>query len=49
MTEEQLKELLRDIWNRELSADEAWEIIDGEREAPSEYSKEYWLPINNSA
>ena len=49
MTEEQLKELLRDVWHRELSAGDAWEIIDGEREAPSEYSKEYWLPIKNSA
>lgn len=48
MTEEELKELLRDIWNRELSADEAWEIIEGEREAPSEYSKEYWLPIKSA-
>lgn len=49
MTEEQLKELLRDVWNQELSADDAWEIIDREREAPDVYSKEYWLPIKNSA
>lgn len=49
MTEEQLHKLLNDVWHREISADEAWEIIDGEREAPSEYSKEFWLPIKNSA
>ena len=49
MTVEQLQKLLNDLWHREISADEAWEMIDADREAPSEYSKEYWLPIKESA
>ena len=47
MTSESLQELLIDVWCRVVSADEAWEIIDSNREAPSEHSNEYWLPIRN--
>lgn len=49
MTEQQIIELLNAVWHHELSVNEAWRIIDYEREAPSEYSKEYWLPIKNDA
>lgn len=49
MTEEQLRELLQAVWNHELSVDEAWKIIDDERELPDMYSKEWWLPIRNNA
>lgn len=49
MTEEQLQKLLHDIWDHKLSVDEAWKIIDDEREMPDYYSKEYWLPIINNA
>ena len=45
MTEEKFIEILKDVWARELSVDEAWEIIDSDRERPDEYSKEYWLPL----
>lgn len=48
MTSDKLYELLRQVWTRELSVDDAWEIIDLERERPDDYSKEYWLPISST-
>lgn len=47
MQAEELRELLKEVWRREISADDAWLKIDAERERPSEHSlpNEYWLPI----
>ena len=44
MEAEELRELLRQVWRREVSADEAWEEIDGERKMPDGEGS-YWLPI----
>jgi hypothetical protein len=48
MTEDQLKELLRSLWYREISADEAFDLLELEMESPNEDSKEYWIRIVNS-
>lgn len=49
MTTEDLQELLLKVWNREMSADDAWQKIDDERVSPyiiSSYEEtEYWLPL----
>jgi hypothetical protein len=45
MTTDELKDILRQVWYRELSADEAWDLIDNDRERPQEYSRDYWLPL----
>ena len=45
MTEAEIKQLLLDVGDRRISVDEAWNVIDAEREMPNEYSKEFWLPI----
>ena len=49
MTTEQLQKMLHAVWNREMSADEAWDLIDQDRERPDDYSKEYWLPLSDEA
>jgi hypothetical protein len=49
MTTEQLQKMLQAVWNREMSADEAWDLIDQDRERPDDYSKEYWLPLSEEA
>jgi hypothetical protein len=45
MTVDQLRDILSRVWDREISADEAFDEIDGERERPFDYSKEFWLPL----
>ena len=45
MKTDELFELLQKVWARELSVDEAWELIDSEREMPPD-STDYWLPLN---
>ena len=47
MTTNQLQEILKAVWNRDMSADEAWRVIDQDRERPDDYSKEYWLPLSD--
>lgn len=47
MTTDELFELLQKVWARELSVDEAWELIDQEREMPIT-SSEFWLPIKST-
>ena len=47
MKTDELFELLQKVWARELSVDEAWELIDSEREMPPE-STDYWLPIKST-
>ena len=44
MTVDELQELLRDVWNRELSADEAWEFMAHEYESLQKDAARYrWL------
>jgi len=50
MTNEELQKILIDVWHREISADEAWELIDNNREMKQEYQKAIalaWQEMNN--
>ena len=45
MKTSELKEILDQLWHREITVDEAWGAIDQDRERPSEYDCDYWLPL----
>lgn len=47
MTVTKLKRILESVFDHELNVEDAWELIDEDREAPNEYSKEYWIPLED--
>lgn len=47
MTVDKLKGILYGLFDHEIHPEEAWKLIDEDREASNEYSKEYWLPLED--
>lgn len=47
MTVTKLKKILDAVFDHEITPEEAWRLLDYDREAPNEYSKEYWLPLED--
>lgn len=45
MTTSEFKKILNQLWNREITVDDAWESIDLDRELHSDYVCDYWLPL----